>query len=129
MCQRQMKRAASRAALIVVAALLAVPALGAETGNRLPQAMLGTWCTQPDDARGTPMKRCAPGSPNVIRMMPHAMDTAEGRCRVVSVRTLSAARWVVAVDCEAEPDRTYGWQFFRDGETLYLTPVGGFVPK
>jgi hypothetical protein len=62
-------------------------------------------------------------------MMPHAMDTQSGRCRVVSVKTLSATRWTVVVDCEAEPDRTYGWQFFRAGATLYLTPFGGFVPK
>jgi hypothetical protein len=63
-------------------------------------------------------------------MTPHAMDNAEGGlCRVVSVRTLSATRWTVAVDCEAEPDRTYGWQFFRAGAALYLTPAGGFVPR
>src|SRR5262249_17747049 len=109
--------------------LLAAIVTSASAADSLPSAMLGTWCTQEDDDRGTPMTRCAPGSPNVIRMTPHAMDTQDGRCRVVSVRTLSAARWVVTVECEAEPDRTYGWQFFRAGATLYLTPFGGFVPK
>jgi hypothetical protein len=119
-------------ALICIATCLALvtPTHGAETGNRLPQAMLGAWCPQKDDSHGTPMKRCAPDAPNVLFVTPHAMDNAEGGlCRVVSVKMLSATRWTVAVDCEAEPDRTYGWQFFRDGATLYLTPAGGFVPK
>ena len=105
-------------AMIAVAAIVTPASAAGST-------MLGTWCTQEDDQKGTPMKRCAPGAPNVITMRRHVIDTAEGPCRVVSVRTLSATRWVVSVDCEAEPDR----QFFRDGETLYLTPVGGFVPK
>jgi len=98
-------------------------------GDAVHPNLAGTWCTQPDDAQGTPMKRCAPRAHNVIRMMPHAIDTQNGRCRVVSVKILSATRSVAAVVCKAQPDRTYGWQFFRDGETLYLTPVGGFVPR
>jgi hypothetical protein len=118
---------------LTLAALVALATHDARAqaqSDSLPQAMLGTWCPQKDDKQGTPMKRCAPGSPNVIRMMPHAMDTKSGgRCRVVSVKTLSATRWTVAFDCEAEPDRTYGWQFFRAGVTLYLTPTGGFVPR
>jgi hypothetical protein len=122
-----MKRASTIAVLL---AALATPTHGAETGNHLPQAMLGTWCPQKDDKQGTPMKRCAPDAPNVLFATPHAMDNAEGGlCRVASVKTLSATRWIVAVDCEAEPDRTYGWQFFRDGAILYLTPAGVVVPK
>jgi hypothetical protein len=121
----------TKALNLLAMAMIAVAAIvtPASAAGSLPPAMLGTWCTQEDDQKGTPMKRCAPGAPNVITMRRHVIDTAEGPCRVVSVRALSATRWVVSVDCEAEPDRTYGWQFFRDGETLYLTPVGGFVPK
>jgi hypothetical protein len=101
----------------------------ASAADSLPPGMLGTWCTQEDDEKGTPMKRCAPGAPQVITMRPHAMDTEGGRCRVVSVKTLEAARWVVGVVCDAEPNRIYGWTFCREGETLYLTPIGGFTER
>jgi len=115
--------------LLAIAALVTALATPAGAADSLPSAMLGTWCTQPDDAQGTPMKRCAPGAPDAISMTPHAMDSEGDRCRVVSVKTLEAARWLVSHVCDSQPSRTYGWTFFRDGETLYLTPIGGFTER
>jgi hypothetical protein len=114
------------AAITVAAYLVALH--GAEAADSLPQAMLGTWCTQEgDEARG--MKRCAPDTPHAITMRPWAMVNAtdRGRCRVVSVTTLSATRWLVNVVCNDQPDRTYGWTFFRAGERLYRAQVGTYT--
>jgi hypothetical protein len=62
-------------------------------------------------------------------MTRHAMESEHDRCRVVAVTTMSATRWLVSLDCKAAPDKRYGWTFFRHGETLYLTPVGTFMPR
>jgi hypothetical protein len=83
--------------LLAIAALVAALATPAGAADSLPSAMLGTWCTQPNDAQGTPMKRC-----------------------------VSATRWLVGHVCDSRPDRRYNWTFFRDGESLYLAQVGTF---
>lgn len=119
--------------VLTIAALVAALAAPAATepiepvADSLPSAMLGTWCTQPVDAQGTPMKRCAPGAPDAISMTPHAMDSEGDRCRVVSVKTLEAARWLVSHVCHSQPGMRYGRTYFRDGESLYLAPVGTFT--
>jgi hypothetical protein len=102
--------------------------------------MLGAWCKQPDAAqveepeaenlhilRDTPMKRCAPGSPDATTMTRRAMDSEHDHCRIVSVTTRSATRWLVEHVCDSRPGRRYGWTFFRDGELLYLAQVGTFT--
>jgi hypothetical protein len=109
-------------AIIAVAAIV-TPARAADS---LPSAMLGTWCTQPDDSQGTPMKRCAPGAPDAINMRRDAMVSKDDRCRVVSVTTKSATRWVVSHVCDSRRDRRYDWTYFRVG-TLYLAQVGTFA--
>jgi hypothetical protein len=93
----------------------------------LPSAMLGTWCAQPEDAKkNMPMKRCAPRSPNAVRMTPHAWVMKDDHCRIVSVTTESATRWVVGHVCDSRPDHQYNWTFFRDGDALVLAQIGTF---
>jgi hypothetical protein len=114
--------------LALLLALTVPAARSASAADSLPSAMLGTWCTQPDDAQGTPMKRCAPGAPDAISMTRHAMNSDREHCRIVSVTTKSATRWLVEHVCDSRLDRLYGWTFFRDGESLYLAQVGTFTP-